>query len=124
MLQLALAAVLAAAPVRVADHRGGPEGVLPAAPAEGTGASPSYVLTVSGGISLGSYEAGLTWAMVRYLKLAPDAVDHGRLVAASGASAGNINAFLAATTWCQDEGTDRAETPEDNLFWKAWIPVG
>ena len=117
-----LALALLSAPVRVADHRELPPGEAPAPAPPATG--PAHVLTVSGGISLGSYEAGLTWAMVRYLKLDPGAVPRRRLLAATGASAGNINAFLAAATWCQDDASDRAEDAENNLFWRAWIPIG
>src|SRR4029077_7936686 len=38
--------------------------------------------------------------------------------------AGNINAFLSAIEWCQRPEISARETPRDNLFWKAWIPVG
>jgi len=38
---------------------------------------------------------------------------------ATGASAGNINAFLAALTWCDQEGFG----PRENLFWDAWINI-
>src|SRR5882762_9082462 len=47
---------------------------------------------ISGGVSLGSYEAGLTWAIVRYLR-ASGGTD---LAAVTGASAGGINALMAA----------------------------
>ena len=98
------------------------------------GQSPDrYVLTISGGISLGAYEAGLNWALVRYLKLhAPGARLPGaaipsaqaELVGVTGASAGNINALLTAIAWCQRPEFDKAETPEANLFWDAWTTIG
>ena len=62
-------------------------------------------LILSGGVSLGSYEAGLSWAVTRIAQVLPG---HGadsrlgrvRLVAVTGASAGSINAVLSAALWC------------------------
>ena len=78
-----------------------------------------YVMTISGGISLGAYEAGFNWALLRYLKKHRAAsVQPGsrpgaaELVAATGASAGNINAFLTAVGWCQTRGLRRPGEPE------------
>ncbi|MBM7113473.1 patatin-like phospholipase family protein [Archangium primigenium] len=74
-------------------------------------------LTISGGVSLGSYEAGVNWALVRVLREA-----NAELVTVTGASAGNINTLLTAYSWC---GVDpQFQTPEQSLFWKSWIPVG
>ncbi len=74
-------------------------------------------LTISGGVSLGSYEAGVNWALVRVLREA-----NANLVTVTGASAGNINTLLTAYSWC---GVDpQFQTPEESLFWKSWIPVG
>ncbi|HEX9605178.1 MAG TPA: hypothetical protein VF973_15605, partial [Myxococcales bacterium] len=46
---------------------------LVAAPAAGARADDpgedQFALTISGGVSLGSYEAGLNWAVVRFLRL-------------------------------------------------------
>ncbi len=81
----------------------------------------AVTLTVRGGVSLGAYEAGLTWGIVRFLKTARAAGRHEmllrpRLAAVSGASAGAVNAFLAAAVWCErlDRGID------DNLLLGAW----
>src|SRR5262245_31094401 len=75
-----------------------------------------YVMTISGGISLGAYEAGFNWALLRHLKRNSAArVNPGsdiapmELVAATGASAGNINAFLTAVGWCQTAAFDDQE---------------
>src|SRR5262245_40761855 len=68
----------------------------PAAPARPGAPAPRepvrYVMTISGGISLGAYEAGFNWALLRYLKrhrtgaAVPDAeVAPIELVAATGA---------------------------------------
>jgi hypothetical protein len=90
-----------------------------------------YVMTISGGISLGAYEAGFNWALLKHLKRSragsgPAASDLAplELVAATGASAGNINAFLTAVGWCQTAAFDAQETPTNNLFWDAWVPIG
>src|SRR5450432_640702 len=79
-----------------------------------------YSLTVRGGVSLGAYEGGINWALLRVLEGDPSA----SLTTVTGASAGNINAFLSAVEWCQSPTRSAAESPRDNLFWKAWIPVG
>ena len=86
-----------------------------------TAATPQrYSLTVRGGVSLGAYEGGINWALLRILEGDPGA----SLTTVTGASAGNINAFLSAVEWCQSAARSAAELPRDNLFWKAWIPVG
>ncbi|HET9551991.1 MAG TPA: patatin-like phospholipase family protein [Anaeromyxobacteraceae bacterium] len=74
-------------------------------------------VTVSGGVSLGAYEAGfLAYAI---------AATHRREAAEprllTGASAGSLNALLAALAACR---TEDAASPEETLFWKTWIPIG
>jgi hypothetical protein len=44
-----------------------------------------------------------------------------RLVAVTGASAGNINSLLSVVEWCRP---GRPEPPERSLFWQVWIPTG
>lgn len=115
------------------------------APAE-VEAPERVALVVSGGVSQGAYQAGATYATLRYLLLlrepaprnallqslahaladTPDACvpEPGpvQLEVATGASAGNINAWLAGMTWCE---ADLAEvTPRSNLFYDTWINVG
>lgn len=88
------------------------------------------VLSLSGGISYGSYQAGVNWAMVDMLKRLKygelsrrtDHHDFGslRLAAATGASAGNINALFSALEWC-----DRSFIPpERSLFFRTWANIG
>lgn len=87
------------------------------------------LLTVEGGGSLGVYEAGVTYALVETFKrkwLGETNPTFSRLpplclAIATGASAGSMNAFLAATTWCDDHVTGR---PEESMFWRAWITTG
>ncbi|HET9708448.1 MAG TPA: hypothetical protein VFP39_09100, partial [Gemmatimonadales bacterium] len=86
------------------------------------------ILTLSGGVSLGSYEAGVNWGLVEVFKQTQrDSLRTAwnlpryRLSAATGASAGNINAFLAAIEWCR---TARPTPPDSSLFWKIWVRTG
>ncbi len=90
-------------------------------------------LSLSGGISYGSYQAGLNYALVDLLKRQdlgrldflpnhrteqlPDKVS---IAAATGASAGNVNALITALEWCR---TDLPK-PEESLFWRTWVNVG
>lgn len=87
-------------------------------------------LTVNGGISMGAYEAGFNWALIRYLKshrYLPGTESAGaqyRLDAITGASAGSINTILSAIEWLQLESEDDGESPTDNVFYQVWIPIG
>ncbi|HMC56186.1 MAG TPA: patatin-like phospholipase family protein, partial [Gemmatimonadaceae bacterium] len=90
-----------------------------------TSATP-VVLTIEGGGSLGVHEAGMTWAFVEIFKHlreggSPGNLPRLRLAAVSGASAGSINALLAATAWC-DKRVGRP--PEESMMWRAWVPTG
>ena len=49
-----------------------------------------FALTISGGVSLGAYEGGLTWTLVNYLRASGEL----NLSGVTGASAGSINALL------------------------------
>ena len=86
------------------------------------------ILTLSGGVSLGSYEAGVNWGLVEVFKQsASDSLRKAwnlpwyQLRTAAGASAGNINAFLAAIQWCS---TTERVPPEASLLWKVWVRTG
>src|SRR5512143_4233464 len=88
----------------------------------------SALLTISGGISLGSYEAGGNWGLLELFKLsAQDSLRPAwnlpryELKAMAGASAGNINGFLAAVEWCR---TREPVPPEQSLLWKIWVRTG
>ena len=79
-----------------------------------------YAMTISGGLSLGSYEAGLNWAVVELMRNhTPQQAP--RLLGVTGASAGSINALLTAIRWCDARTTS---TVDDNPFATAWLPVG
>ncbi len=88
-----------------------------------------FALTISGGVSLGAYEAGLNWALVSFFKKAnalgsEPSQSRPRLVALAGASAGSINALLAAAIWCQQVNQSEDSTVDHNLLRDTWIPVG
>lgn len=90
-------------------------------------------LSLSGGISYGSYQAGVNYALVDLIKRH----DLGRLdflpahradqlpsemsiAAATGASAGNVNALISALEWCRTD----LPSPEESLYWNTWVNVG
>src|SRR6516165_689953 len=109
--------------------------ILVAAPLEtalaqtGEHAGEPFALTISGGVSLGAYEAGVNWALVSFIKRANAFVGEPglarpRLVALAGASAGSINALLAAATWCQRVNKSEDSTVDHNLLRDTWLAVG
>lgn len=79
--------------------------------------SPVLGLTVSGGVSLGAFEAGYLYYLFETLKLNPE-LAHPRIF--TGASAGSANALLSLLSSC----TGREPRPDQSLFYKTWIPVG
>lgn len=90
-------------------------------------------LAISGGISLGSYEAGLNWAILRQLKLMRQHPEQradkypAEITAITGASAGAINALITAMSWCIDDSLMQGKTNDsvhDNLFRAIWLDVG
>jgi hypothetical protein len=90
--------------------------LLAAAPAAGVRDIP-VALTVSGGVSLGAYEAGYL-----YYSLAAERANPGvsRVIIATGASAGSVNALLSLRASCAGSTLD----PRQSLFHKVWVPMG
>jgi hypothetical protein len=96
------------------------------------------VMSISGAISVGAYQAGVNWAILEFMRRARYDVDfaakHGiremDLRAVTGASAGNLNTLLWAVEWCTRpsyggrEARWSAPPPDSSLFWKVWIGVG
>jgi predicted acylesterase/phospholipase RssA len=83
-------------------------------------------LVISGGVSLGAYEAGYNWAMVKMLSKMKA---HGKLAepelrSIAGASAGSINALLSAMYWCQKDSIPLKNSIDDNLFYETWVNLG
>jgi len=101
-----------------------------------------FSLTISGGISLGSYEAGVNWALIEYLKARQKDGIAGKipeLKVVTGASAGAINSVISAMLWCVNEGKvaelkDRLAAEnllskekinvDNNILREAWVSVG
>jgi hypothetical protein len=80
-------------------------------------AQPPASITISGGVSLGAYEAGLVYYVVETMRLNPAAATP-RIV--TGASAGSVNGFMTILQSCGAAVAD----PTASLLWNAWIPLG
>lgn len=117
-LLVVFAASLGAGPTRAQDLTAHPEARV--------------VLATSGGISLGSYQAGVNWGLVELLRraqtddtlrrmIAASGTAIPRIVGMSGASAGTINSLMSAIHYCTAGGHIR---PEESLYWKVWVDVG
>ena len=72
---------------------------------------------VSGGVSLGAYEAGFLHYLVETMKRNPGLYD---VRIATGASAGSINGLLTLLASCDDPNDD----PKKSLFYGTWTPIG
>jgi predicted acylesterase/phospholipase RssA len=91
--------------------------VVPTRAQEAPASVPVLGLTVSGGVSLGSFEAGYLYYLFETLKLNPGLVEP-RIF--TGASAGSANALMSFLSSC----SPRDLRPDESLFYKTWIPVG
>ncbi len=76
----------------------------------------SVALTLSGGVSLGSYQAGYLYYLTEFLKQNPDTLE---LKVLTGASAGGLNSFISILSECSRPVQD----PQESLFWQVWIPL-
>ncbi|SFV89775.1 hypothetical protein MNB_SV-4-957 [hydrothermal vent metagenome] len=85
-----------------------------------------FSMVISGGVSLGAYEAGYNWATIRALRKIKenDKAIKPQLRSVTGASAGSINALLTAMYWCQKESIPYQNSVEDNLFYETWVNLG
>ncbi len=86
----------------------------------------NFSLVISGGISLGAYEAGYNWALLKYMTYLRHNVPHTAISMGSiaGASAGAINTMMSALAWCRSkEALDIDNTIENNLFYHMWTDV-
>jgi len=77
-------------------------------------AKENFFVVVKGGISLGSYESGINWALLDYIH---NTQDKNSLTSFSGASAGSINSILSAIEYCQSR---TAGNPVNNIFFSSW----
>ncbi len=82
-------------------------------------------MVISGGVSLGAYEAGYNWAVIRLLKYfnKHSKYLHPNLKSVSGASAGSINALISTIYWCQKESNSLHNMVDDNLFYETWTNI-
>lgn len=93
-------------------------------------------LSLSGGISMGSYQAGVNFGLLELYRHAAwnprfrdtTRIPRYRLRSVTGASAGNINTLLWAIEACTDvRGTApvyHSPRPEESLFWQVWGTIG
>ena len=88
-------------------------------------------MVISGGVSLGAYESGYNWAMIKMLnKVREDSkLVKPDLRSVAGASAGSINALLSAMYWCQDDSISlpkdiKLNDVDNNLFYETWVNLG
>ena len=80
-------------------------------------ATKNIAFVLSGGVSLGAYQAGFMYYVTETAKLNNKA----DLRVFTGASAGSINSFLSILEGCRSQ---RPVAPQESLFWKTWIPLG
>jgi hypothetical protein len=93
-------------------------GGLPVSELPGVRNPPRVVsFTVSGGVSLGAFEAGVTYFLTEAIKRSRGDVD---LRIATGASAGSANALISLMESCLPPTDD----PTQGLGFQTWIPVG
>lgn len=84
-----------------------------------------YVLTISGNISLGNYQAGLNWTIVEILRnfsWDPQVKEDISLVTITGASSGSINTLLTAIRYC--EQPQDVNTADSNFLKSTWADIG
>jgi predicted acylesterase/phospholipase RssA len=85
-----------------------------------------FSIVISGGVSLGAYESGYNWAIVKMLSKIREhgTLGHPELRSVTGASAGSINALMTAMYWCQKDSVPLKNAVEDNLFYETWVNLG
>lgn len=91
-----------------------------AAAAPLTSSAQPFALTISGGISLGVYEAGLNWVLVENIRRHRDRF---QLQTVTGASAGAINTLVSAMRFAEDDEADEWARVDHNLFRETWIDI-
>ncbi len=142
---LLVASIVLAAPTRPLGAQASENLTTPGATARAGGTlskRPTVLISSSGGIAKGSYQAGVDWAIVEFLRRlripeqhailgADSTVRKLKLGAVTGASAGNVNALFNALAWCTKSlrgtsGGNSHETigAEESLYWRAWVNTG
>lgn len=89
-----------------------------------------FAFAISGGASLGAYEAGINWGGLTLLQQYPktQSVVGGKIrplapASFAGASAGSINALMSAMSWCVRPEAEGGfpNRIDDNLFRNLWF---
>ncbi len=75
----------------------------------------AYYLAIKGGISLGNYETGLNWVLLKHFQ--GQESGSPQLSSVSGASAGSLNSILSAIDTCLP---NERETIEKNILRSSW----
>ncbi len=85
----------------------------------------NMAMVISGGVSLGAYEAGYNWALIKMLRTLSlhSTKIRPQLKSLAGASAGSINALLSGIYWCQKESSNLHNSVDDNLFHSIWTGI-
>ncbi len=106
-------------------------GIMQAHAANESGQRLSF--SISGGASLGAYEAGINWGLLTLMRYEAqkDQDTSGEryrpyeAASMTGASAGSINALLSALTWCARHENDGGlpNRIDDNLFRNVWLSL-
>ena len=86
----------------------------------------NFSIIISGGVSLGAYEAGYNWAVIKMLTSIKNNSEfvEPNLKSIAGTSAGSINALLSAMYWCQKDTVSLHNKIDDNLFYETWVKLG
>jgi hypothetical protein len=129
-LSLSLAALLLATGTPATARAQAPPAAVPDAGTVDADTVP-VVLTISGGISLGTHQSGVNWALVNFFRHSYHdpafrrayGVGPHRLAVATGASAGNVNAVLSSLDWCAAY-QPRSDPAEQSLMWQLWTGMG
>jgi len=105
--------------------------LLPAYSSAASYTSPQrFSFAISGGASLGAYEAGLNWALIKIIKgLEKDlpalqgSYRPSEISSVAGASAGGINTLLSGMAYCSKDEKDGGlpNHIENNIFRNAWF---
>lgn len=78
-----------------------------------------YHFAISGGVSLGIYEAGMCWAIVKNFNEYPQQT--GKIIGSfSGSSAGSINALLSAIEYLKGKQPYKYDAIINNSFRNSW----
>jgi hypothetical protein len=81
---------------------------------------PRTAWVMSGGNSLGAYQAGVAYALIHDRQRRRHDGEAVEPLAVAGTSIGALNALAAAAEECTDTSSGRLPAPEESLLWKVW----